>query len=705
MKSFRENRTMIRFVFALVFVSLAGIVAAQPGSKNPQAAAAAANPPGTHTLNMKDADIQALIATVSEITGKNFIIAPNVQGKVTVVSAKPMKPDEIYDVFLSVLRVHGYAAIPSGSMIKIVPEAMAQQDGSGGLNGTHGHEPDELVTQIIPVKHVAANELVPILRPLMPQGAQLIAHPGSNSLVISDRAGNVARVASIIERIDMVSDAGVEVIPLQHASAAEVARTLTQLADIKGATADVSDQPKVFADERTNSILLSGGKSGRLRMRALITHLDTPMNNGGDTQVIYLSYASAKDLVPILQGVAATLTGEAPPGKQAAGAAPGASGATAAAAPSTATIQAHEEDNALIISAPPAVFRSLAAVVRQLDIRRATVLIEAVIAEVSTETAKELGVQWQFPIGDGNNHFAGGTNFTGSSTGNNIITATQALNSATPGLSVGNGLQLGYFDTISVNGKPIVSIGALLSALQSNTSNNVLSTPSVMTLDNQEAMIKVAEEVPFVTGSYTTSTSGTTAGTGTTTSGIGNPFQTIQRKDVGLTLTVTPHVTFGTDVRLDIHQEVSNLLPPVQGAVDLVTSKREVKTTVLVKDDSLLVLGGLISDNIKDQVQKVPALGDIPLVGNLFRYRSNDHQKSDLMVFLHPRVLHDAATQASVSQEKYNYIRTEQVQMRESPETMTPRADQPMLPQVHDFLASPALDVSPKEAPPPRQGP
>jgi general secretion pathway protein D len=707
MKSVREKRPMsaIRLVFALALASLAGIVAAQPGSKKapPAQAAAAENPPGTHTLNMKEADIQALIETVTEITGKNFILAPNVQGKVTVVSSKPMKPDEIYDVFLSVLRVHGYAVIPSGSFYKIVPEAMAQQDGSGGLDGTKGHEPDELVTQIIPVKHVSANELVPILRPLIPQGAQLIAHPGSNSLVISDRAGNVSRVVSIIQRIDTVSDSGVEVIPLQHASAAEVARTLTQLADTKVPTADLSDQPRIFADERTNSILLSGGKSGRLRMRALITHLDTPMNNGGDTQVIYLSYASAKDLVPILQGVASTLTGEAPPGKQAAPAAGGAATGSAA-GPSTATIQAHEEDNALVISAPPAVFRSLAAVVRQLDIRRATVLIEAVIAEVSSETAKELGVQWQFPIGDGNNHFAGGTNFTGTSTGNNIITATQGINNPNgPALTVGNGLQLGYFDTISVNGKPIVSIGALLSALQSNTSNNVLSTPSVMTLDNQEAMIKVAEEVPFVTGSYTTQTSGTTAGTGTT-SGIGNPFQTIQRKDVGLTLTVTPHVTFGTDVRLDIHQEVSNLLPPVQGAVDLVTSKREVKTTVLVKDNSMLVLGGLISDNIKDQVQKVPALGDIPLIGNLFRYRSNDHAKSDLMVFLHPRVMHDAATQASVSQEKYNYIRTEQVQMRDSSETMTPREDQPVLPQVHDFLASPALDVTPKE-PLPRRNP
>ncbi len=688
---------MIRFFFVVLFALVAGVAIAQPGSSS--AGAPAATPPGTHTLNMKDADIEALIATVSEITGKNFILGPNVQGKVTVVSAKPMKPDEIYDVFLSVLRVHGYAAIPSGSMIKIVPEAMAQQDGSGGLNGSHVHEADELVTQIVPVKHVAATELVPILRPLMPQGAQLIAHPGSNSLVISDRAGNVQRVVSIIERIDTVSDSGVEVIPLQHASAAEVARTLAQLADTKtNGAADLGDQPKVFADERTNSILLSGGKSGRLRMRALITHLDTPMNNGGDTQVIYLSYATAKDLVPILQGVAATLTGEAPPGKTGA-ATTGGTGAAAAGA-STATIQAHEEDNALVISAPPAVFRSLAAVVHQLDIRRAQVLIEAVIAEVSAETANELGVQWQFPIGD-NNHLAGGTNFTGNSPGNNILTATAGLNSSTPSATFGNGLQLGYFDTLSLNGKPILNIGALLSALQSTNNNNILSTPSVLTLDNQEAMIKVAEEVPFLTGSYTTNTGSSTTATGTSTTGIGNPFQTIQRKDVGLTLTVTPHVTFGTDVRLDIHQEVSNLLPPVQGAVDLVTNKREVKTTVLVKDDSLLVLGGLISDNVKDSVQKVPALGDIPFLGNLFRYRSSDHQKSDLMVFLHPRVLHDAATSASVSQEKYNYIRSEQVQMRENNETITPRSEQPMLPEVHDFLASPALDVAPKDAPRP----
>jgi general secretion pathway protein D len=652
-----------------------------------------ANPPGTHTLNLKDADIQVLIATVSEITGKNFIIGPNVAGKVTVVSARPMQPDEIYDVFLSVLRVHGYAAIKAGSMIKIVPEAAAQQDGSGGLDGTHGHEADELITQIVPVKHISATELVPILRPLMPQGAQLIAHPGSNSLVISDRSGNVERMVSIIQRIDTVSDAGVEVIALQHASAAEVARILTQLADTKAP--DLSgDAPRVFADQRTNSIMLSGGKSGRLRLRALVTHLDTPVSNGGDTQVVYLNYASAKDLVPILQGVASTLTGEAPPSKG--GAATNTANAASPGSASTATIQAHEEDNALVISAPPAVFRSLQSVIRQLDIRRQQVLIEAVIAEVSDETANELGVQWQFPLGD-QTHVVGGTNFTGNTPGNNILTATAGLNQATPISTLGNGFNLGYFDTITVAGKKLLSLGALVSALRSDNKNNILSTPSVMTLDNQEAMIKVGQEVPFLTGSYTTNTGGSTSGATGSSSGIGNPFQTIQRKDVGLSLKVTPHINSGDSVRLDIHQEVSNLLPPVQGAVDLITSKREVQTTVLIKNDSLLVLGGLISDNVKDSVQKVPALGDIPLIGNLFRYRSNDHQKQDLMIFLHPRILNDAASEAAVSGEKYNYIRSEQLQMRENLETITPRGEQPMLPEVHDFLASPAMDVAPKD--------
>lgn len=641
---------------------------------------------GRHTLNLKDADIQALIATVSEITGKNFIVGPTVQGKVTVVSAQPMRPDEIYDVFLSVLRVHGLAAVPSGSMVKIVPEAAAQADGSSGLGAASAESADEVITQIVPVKHVSASELVAILRPLLPQGSQLIAHATSNSLVVSDRASNVRRLIDIVQRIDTVSDAQVEVVPLRHANAAEIARTLTSLADDKTAQAN-GDSSRVFADTRTNSILLAGSKNGRLKLRALVAHLDTPVVDGGDTQVVYLRYANAKDLVPILQGVAATLSGIAPPTAAK-------TAETAGAAASPATIQAHEETNALIISAPPAIFRSLSAVVRQLDIRRSQVLIEAVIAEVADQTASELGVQWQVA---GNKHIIGGTNFTGATPGNNILNATRNP------FGVGNGFNLGYVaGTIpGPDGKPIAQIGALVSALRGDGKSNILSTPSVLTLDNQEAQIKVAQEVPFLTGQYTTNASSTVGGGSTPTNGITNPFQTIERKDVGLVLKVKPQINEGESVRLDIHQEVSNLLPPVQGAVDLVTNKRELTTSVLVKDDALLVLGGLIDNQLKDNAQKVPVLGDVPLLGNLFRYRTNDHQKRDLMVFLHPKILRDEATEAAVSSEKYNYMRTEQLQTRQEDWPITPRSQRLLLPEVHDFLASPSLDGQPGMTPPP----
>ncbi len=633
---------------------------------------------GRHTLNMKDADIQALIATVSEITGKNFIVAPNVQGKVTVISARPMKPDEIYDVFLSVLRVHGFAAVPSGSMVKIVPEAVAQQNGNGD-GGDSATSPDAVVTEIVPVKHVSAAELVPILRPFMPQGGQLIAHAASNSLVVSDREGNVKRLAEIIRRIDTTSDAQVEVIPLAHASAADMARTLTLLSDDKTAQAN-GQAVHIFADARTNSILLSGAQSGRLKMRALVAHLDTPIAGGGDTHVTYLHYASAKDLVPILQGVASTLSGVAPPTAVKSGESAGGGAA------SPATIQAHVETNSLIITAPPAIFRSLETVVRELDIRRNQVLIEAVIAEVSDQSASELGVQWQLPGGD---RVIGGTNFTSpNSQGNNILRASQNP------LGIGNGFNLGYVaSTITLrDGTKILGLGALVNALRGDGKSNILSTPSILTLDNQEAEIKVAQEVPFLTGQYTTAS---TTANPTTGGAISNPFQTIERKDVGLVLKVKPLINAGDSVRLDIHQEVSSIAPAVTGAVDLVTNKRELTTSVLVKDDSLLVLGGLIDNQIKDNVQKVPALGDIPLVGNLFRYRSNSRQKSDLMVFLHPKILRDAATEATVSSEKYNYMRTEQLQMRQEDWPITPRAQRPMLPEVHDFLASPTLDGQP----------
>ena len=676
-------------------VAIAPAWAQQP----PADATSAVTNDGRHTLNLKDADIQALIATVSEITGRNFIVAPNVTGKVTVISGRPMKPDEIYDVFLSVLRVHGYAAVPSGSMIKIVPEAQAQQDGSSGI-GAAGRSSDEVITQIVPVKHVAVTELLPVLRPLMPQGAQLIANGSSNSLVISDRASNVSRIMDIIRRIDTVSEAEVEVIPLSHANATEVARTLTTLAG--NDTAQPGGSAKVFADTRTNSILLSGSKTERLRMRALLVHLDTPLDSGGATQVVYLNYASAKDLVPILQGVASTLTGEAPPSAgpsvaSALGAAAGITLPSSGASPSgasggIATIQAHEQTNALVISAPPAIFRSLQSVIRQLDVRRAQVLIEAVIAEVADTTASELGVQWftapQSNDGTLGQGVIGGTNFPGPNGNSSLL----GLAGNAAGLGGLGGLSLGYVDgTVKIPGTDteILNLGALVRALRGDGKTNILSTPSILTLDNQEAEIKVAQEVPFLTGSYSAT------GTGGGNSGVSNPFQTIERKDVGLVLKVTPQINEGDAVRLAIHQEVSSLAPQVSGAVDLVTNKRELTTNVIVADRALLVLGGLIDNQTSDTNSKVPGLGSIPILGNLFRYRSNKNEKRDLMIFLRPQILRDKGSESAVSSEKYNYMRTEQLQLRQQQWPITPDREQPLLPKVHDFLMSPSLDGEP----------
>ena len=613
-------------------------------------------PNGLHTLNLKDADIRVFIATVSEITGKNFIIDPRVEGKVNVVSNLPMRPDQVYQVFESVLRVHGFAAIPVGSMIKIVPEAIAGQEGGVGSSADNVG-PDTLVTRVIELKHVSANELLPILRPLVPQAGQLLVHPSSNSLVISDRAANIARIETLIKRIDTAGDAAVEMIPLQHANATEMARTLTVLADDKAAIAAGQQPARVFADARTNSILLSGDKGARLKLRALISHLDTPLETGSGTEVVYLRYAKAADVVPILEAVAGTLTGTNPANKDQAKA---------------ATIQAHGETNALVITADPGVFKTLAGIIRQLDIRRAQVEIEGIVAEVGDELAKELGVQWQAPVnGLDDNTFVGGTNFPGPN-GNSGITSF-----ATNPLALGAGLSLGYITgttTIPGTDTQILNIGALARALHNDVRTNILSTPSIVTLDHQEAVIKVGQEVPFLTGSYAnTQVGGTTQPT--------NPFQTIQRKDVGLQLTVTPHINEGDSVRLDIKQEVSSLAPSPTGAVDLVTNKREINTSVMVGDGSLLVLGGLISDEVKESVSKVPALGDIPVIGNLFRYRSSTKTRRNLMVFLRPTILRDAAMEAAVTSEKYNFIRTDELRARERRENQIKSKDQPLLPE------------------------
>jgi general secretion pathway protein D len=588
------------------------------------------------TLNLKDADIRALISTVSKFTGKNFIIDPRVKAKVTVVSANTLTPDAVYEVFLSVLQVHGYAAVPTGSVIKIVPEVNAKQ-GPLPLSGNKDiYADDELVTKIIRLDHVPASQLVPILRPLVPQQGHLAAYNPTNTLIITDHSGNIQRLLKIIAGVDRPDSDELEIIPLKHASASELVRILNSLNTATSAK-DTTGKVKLAADDRTNSILVTGDRASRLKIRATISYLDTPLEDGGgNTHVIYLKYAKAENLVTILTGLkeqsnktrAATAKTKAAPVQA----------STGNIISQNAIIQADEETNALIVTADPNTVKNLKAVIRQLDIRRAQVLIEAIIAEITTSNDKDIGVGMAV---DGTQRDSGAlpvgiSNFAG------IGELLLAAIGDTPPTSIPGGFTLGVGGE---NGSG-VRYGALLRALQTDQNTNILSTPNIVTLDNEEAELIVGQNLPFVTGSFT--------GTGSTDPG--NPFQTIERQDVGLTLKVTPQINEGDTVKLELEQETSSVIP---GTVEqgIATRKRSIKTSVLVDDGGILILGGLIQEEVSDTKSKVPLLGDIPVIGFLFRSEGTNRTKANLMVFLRPSILRDNKDATFVTHEKYNYLR------------------------------------------------
>jgi len=631
----------------------------------------------TVTLNLKDADIHALIGTVAEITGKNFIVDPRVKGKVTVISSHPMNSDEVYQVFLSILQVHGFAAVPSGAAIKIVPDIKAKQDAIPTSSAAKPGKGDEMVTRVVQVHQVSAAQLVPILRPLVPQQGHLAAYPATNVLIISDRADNVDRLASIIHTIDQSSDNTIEVVPLKHAAAEQVVHILNSLTRSQAAQGKGGGPggPTVMADDRTNSVLIGGDRAERLRLRAIIAKLDGPEARGGATHVIYLKYAKAKDLVDVLTGVSSSLTKGKAKGKAAGGGAAG---------QEDVTINADEAANALVITAPPDVYRSLETVVHKLDLRRAQVLVEAVVAELSSDKAAELGIQWRSTSDLSGSGVIGGTNF---STGTSINQVAQNP------LNTGDGLSIGYFNgTSSVFGTDFLNVGALLRALSGDTSTNILSTPSIVTMDNQEAQIVVGQNVPIVTGSFTN--------TGAAQGSV-NPFQTIQRQDVGLTLKVKPQINEGDAIRMDIDQEVSSVVPGSTGSAQgIVTNKRSIKTSVMVNDGQMVVLGGLIDDHLSENIQKVPGLGDIPVLGELFRYRKTTKNKRNLMVFLHPVIIRDPALDARISSGKYNYMRAKQLDLRHSKSgvSLMPRERLPLLPRIDDFSNAPPMHTRPAPA-------
>jgi len=648
------------------------------------------------TPNFKDAEIGQVIEAVAAATGKTIIPDPRVRAQVTMLSQTPMTPAAFYEAFLALLQVHQFVAVESGGIIKIVPDANARQMPNIDLPSNVKDGSDELITQVIAVENVNAAQLVPVLRPLMPQAAHLAAYPAGNILILSDRASNVARVMRIIKRIDQQGDNEVDIINLQHASASEVVRVVNTFFQQQAAAEGGGGSPtRVIADDRSNSVLVGGDKSARLRIKTLIAHLDTPLESGGDTRVVYLQFADAEKIATKLkEQISATvaITGGAPPAGGAAG------GGVAASADRSTTIWAEPETNALVITAPAKVMRSLLDVVAKLDIRRMQVLVEAIIVDVQVKKDAELGVNWAIwsEDSDGNRVPAGIFN----SPIGNVNLAQLAAGVANPDAitpaQVPTGSTFGI-GRISASG---VNFAAMIRALQGDSNTNLIATPSAVTMDNQEAQLKVAQEVPFITGSY--------ASTGTGGSnGEVNPFTTVQRQEVGTILKITPQVNEGGAlVQLKIEIESSALSGSTGDANSAITNKRTISTNVLIEDGGIVVLGGLIQDGERRGEQRVPYLGRIPVIGALFKTRSRNTEKNNLMVFIRPKILRDGVATAVETDAKYNYIRDEQRKAGRSKSEVLPLMPfypEPRLPPIPPPL--PQREGAPGQEPAPAPSP
>ena len=636
------------------------------------------------TPSFKDAEIGQVIEAVAAATGKTIIPDPRVRAQVTMLSQTPMTPDAFYEAFLALLSVHQFVAVESGGIIKIVPDANARQMPNIDLPSRVKSGSDELITQVIAVHNVNAAQLVPVLRPLMPQAAHMAAYPNGNILILSDRASNVSRVMRIIERIDQEGDNEVDIINLQHASAAEVVRVVNTFFAQQSAQEGGGGGPsRVIADDRSNSVLVGGEKSLRLRIKALIAHLDTPLESGGDTQVRYIQFADAEKLAAKLkEQISATVaitSGAAPAG----GAPPSSVGASA---DRSTTIWAEPETNALVITAPAKIMRSLMSVVDKLDIRRMQVLVEAIIVDINVNKNAELGVNWAVWSDDDDTRIPVGT-FQQPVGGVNLASLAQSIdnpNGGNPLLGTGTTFGIGRIAATGVN------FAAMLRAIQGDSNTNIIATPSAVTMDNQEAELKVAQEVPFVTGSYTN--------TGNSdNNGNVNPFTTVQRQEVGTILKITPQINEqGALVQLKIELESSSLTGDSGDANSLITNKRTISTNVLIEDGGIVVLGGLIQDSDIRGEQRVPYLGRIPVIGALFKTRSRQADKTNLMVFIRPKILRDGFDTAIETNAKYNFIREEQRS------TMRPKTEiLPLLPFSKEPLLPPIPAPLPDANPPP----
>ena len=624
----------------------------------------------TWTVNFKDTDIQELIRFVAKASNRTIIVDPKVKGKVQVISANPVNAEELYALFLSILEIHGFAAVDSGDITRIIPSKDARAAPVPVIRDQESlSTSSEIVTQVIQLENISAQKLIPVLRPLGPQQGHMAAYGPSNAIIISDTMANINRIRQVIESIDLSAVEKTEIIPLEYASAEEIVRMLQQLQKTESAKgqADVKKLTLV-ADKRTNSILVAGDELERQRLESLITHLDTPLAQSGNVKVIYLKYADATELSVVLSKVAQNMERMSENNDK-----------TRLVGKGEATIEADDGTNSLIVTAEADTMQSLLAVVAKLDIRRAQVQVEVIIVEMTDNDGRDLGVEWLF-INDSGGYGASNNSGLGSTiagaafeTNNNgsSVDARGGIAEAIGG-AAGQVLGIGRLDDD-------LSFNVVVNALQQNSKANILSTPSLLTLDNEEASFVVGQSIPFVTGSYTA--------TGSSSSNPDNPFQTVERENVGITLRVTPQINEGDSLILAISQEVSNII----GTSTIlnsnpITSERKIETTILADNGQTIVLGGLIEDNITESIQKVPILGDIPFLGRLFRSTSTSVGKKNLLIFLRPTIVRDKRQMDNVTAGKYRLIREQQLREIDEGVNLIDDRTLPLLPEWQEQL-------------------
>jgi general secretion pathway protein D len=617
----------------------------------------------TYQLDMRNAEIRDFIDTIAKLTEKTIIVDSRVSGKVDIRSHRELSRAELFETFLVQLGVNGYAVVDLGNgIMKVIPAQGAKLEGLDVDSEGSANRSERIITRVVKVDNVDVTKLVPIISPLINKQTGAVApYAESNILLITDKESNVRRLLEIIARVDQTDTQTLDVVKLENAAATEMESILSRfISQMKEGKEGGVSSPSVVADVRTNSLLLRGDANVRAYLRKVIRDLDSEVETSANTKVIYLKYAKATDLVSILGTVRDSMVEAQTIGKD-----------SSLAKSSQINIEAHEQTNSLILSGSPVLIQTLEGVIQKLDIRRAQVLVEAIIVEIAESKAKDLGVQWLFQDNSNSSKIPVGTvNFNNSNNG--IVSITNALltgssqDQADAFANQGGTLGFGY-------NSAGVSFGVLLNALAANTDSNVLSTPSLLTMDNQEAFIHVGQEVPVITGS--------TAG-----SNNDNPFQTITRQDIGVQLKVTPQINDGDAVQLAIEQEVSSLSG--LSASDIITNKRLIKTTVLVNDGQTIVLGGLIDDDVQESSSKVPVLGDIPGIGRAFKSDKTQHRKRNLMVFIRPTILRDRQLVESVTQEKYRFIKAEQLMMGAKGINLMPDRKAPILPEWGAFGAS-----------------